>query len=156
MPEFARLLALARPAEVALRDRERALRWAEVDDILNRVANAVLAADLGPKRRVAVFAENAAETALAHLGGLLGGASTVPVNFHLTADEAAYILEDSETRIVFVGPETAERGVVAWRRIGRRGRTCCTPRAQRDGRRGPSYPRRCSPAVTPSPSTSKA
>ena len=115
MPEFARLLALARPAEVALRDRERSFGWAEVDDVLNRVANAVLAADLGPKRRVAVFAENAAETALAHLGGLLGGASTVPVNFHLTADEAAYILEDSETRIVFVGPETAERGVSAAR-----------------------------------------
>ena len=118
MPEFARLLALARPDEVALRDRERAFGWAEVDDVLNRVANAVLAADLGPKRRVAVFAENAAETVLAHLGGLLGGASTVPVNFHLTADEAAYILEDSETSIVFVGPETAERGVVAARQAG--------------------------------------
>ena len=118
MPEFARLLAVARPDEVALRDRERAFGWAQVDDILNRVANAVLGADLGPKRRVAVFAENAAETALAHLGGLLGGASTVPVNFHLTADEAAYILEDSETSIVFVGPETAERGVVAARQAG--------------------------------------
>jgi long-chain acyl-CoA synthetase len=115
MPEFARLLAAARPDEVALRDGARAFGWAEVDDILNRVANAVLAANLGPKRRVAVFAENAAETALAHLGGLLGGASTVPVNFHLTADEAAYILEDSETRIVFVGPETAERGIAAAR-----------------------------------------
>ena len=118
MPEFARLLAVARPDEVALRDRERAFGWAQVDDTLNRVANAVLGADLGPQRRIAVFAENAAETALAHLGGLLGGASTVPVNFHLTADEAAYILEDSEARIVFVGPETAERGVVAARQAG--------------------------------------
>jgi acyl-CoA synthetase (AMP-forming)/AMP-acid ligase II len=92
--------------------------WAEVDDVLNRVANRLDAADLGPSRRVAVFAENAVETALAHLGGLLAGASTVPVNFHLTADETAYILRDSDTRVLFVGAETAERGLAAARQAG--------------------------------------
>ena len=113
MPLFASELALARPDEIAVRDPRRTYRWAEVGDILNRVANNALGADLGPKRRVAVFAENAAETALAHLGCLLGSASTVPVNFHLTAEEAAYILVDSESKVLFVGPETVERGVAA-------------------------------------------
>lgn len=113
MPEFASRLAEERPDEVALRDQKQALGWAEVGDVLNRVANHVLSTDLGPNRRVAVFAENANETALAHLGGLLGGASTVPVNFHLTAEEAAYIVADSGTRILFVGPETVERGLRA-------------------------------------------
>ena len=113
MPEFARTLAAERPDEIALRDGRHALGWATVGDVLDRVANRLLATDLGPKRRVAVFAENANETALAHLGGLLGGASTVPVNFHLTADEAAYIMRDSESRIVFVGPETLERALAA-------------------------------------------
>jgi long-chain acyl-CoA synthetase len=118
MPEFARSLAAADPHEIALRDANQALGWAAVDDILNRVANALMASDLGPRRRVAVFAENAVETALAHLGGLLGGASTVPVNFHLTAGEAAYILDDSGAEVVFVGPGTAERGMEAARRAG--------------------------------------
>lgn len=115
-----------RPDEVALRDDRVALGWGEVDDCLNRVANALHALDLGPRRRVAVYAENAAETVLAHLGGLLAGASTVPVNFHLTADEAAYILRDSAAHVLFVGPENLGRGleaaaiagdvqVVAWR-----------------------------------------
>ena len=113
MPVFASDLARERPEEIAVRDPNKALTWAQVGDILNRTANNALAADLGPKRRVAVFAENAAETALAHLGCLLGSASTVPVNFHLTAEEAAYILVDSESRILFVGPETLERGVEA-------------------------------------------
>jgi long-subunit acyl-CoA synthetase (AMP-forming) len=113
MPQFARELADERPDEVALRDPYRAMGWAEVADVLNRVANGLRAMDLGPKMRIAVFAENAAETALAHLGGLLGGASTVPVNFHLTADETAYILEDSKTRLLSVGPETLLRGVEA-------------------------------------------
>lgn len=106
-------IAAARPDEVALRDADRAYRWAEVDDALNRVVEKLLAADLGERRRVAVFAENAAETVLAHLGGLLGGASVVPVNFHLKAAEAAYILSDSGARALFVGPENLEVGLAA-------------------------------------------
>jgi long-chain acyl-CoA synthetase len=118
MVAFAKKLALERPNEIALRDPDRTLRWAELDDALNRTANALLASDLGPDHRIAVFAENAAETAIAHMGGLIGGASTVPVNFHLTAEEVAYILEDSDTRVLFVGPDTAERGVEAAREAG--------------------------------------
>ena len=118
MPAFSRLLAETRPGEAALVQGERTFGWADVDSILNRAAGLLLSADLGPSRRAAVFAENAAETAFAHLGGLLGGASTVPVSFHLTAAETAYILEESESRILFVGPETAGRGAEAARGTG--------------------------------------
>lgn len=113
MPKFAKDLYAADPDTYALVDAHRVRNWADVDDELNRVANQVLAADLGENRRLAVFAENAAETALAHLGGLLGGASCVPVNFHLTADETAYILSDSGARMLFVDAATAERGLAA-------------------------------------------
>jgi long-chain acyl-CoA synthetase len=117
MPRFAKECAAADATGFALVDGDRELTWSEVDEALNRCANLLLDADrsgeLGPAHRIAVFAENAAETALAHLGGLLAGASSVPVNFHLTASEAAYILADSDSRVLFVGPETAERGVEA-------------------------------------------
>jgi len=114
VPAFAAELARDRPHQIALRDQDQTLGWAEVDEILNRVANQLgPSVDLGPDRRLAVFAENAAETALAHLGGLLAGASTVPVNFHLTAEEAAFILADSGARLLFVGPDTVERGLAA-------------------------------------------
>jgi long-chain acyl-CoA synthetase len=106
-------LAVERPFEVALRDDRCAMSWSDVDDTLNRVANGVRAFELGDAQRVAVFAENSMETLLAHLGGLLAGASTVPVNFHLRADEVAYILRDSGARVVFVGPETAAVGCAA-------------------------------------------
>jgi long-chain acyl-CoA synthetase len=118
MVAFAKRLAEERPDQIALRDSDRTFTWAQLDDVLNRTANALLSADLGPDRRMAVFAENAAETAIAHMGGLIGGASSVPVNFHLMADEVAYILQDSDTRILFVGPETAERGMAAAREAG--------------------------------------
>ena len=80
---------------------------------MNRVTNGLLGEDLGSDRRVAVFAENAAETAFANLGGLLAGASVVPVNFHLTAEEVAYILNDSDTRVLFADAKTVERALAA-------------------------------------------
>lgn len=118
MPEFAATLAAADPNAVALADPYRDLTWTEVNDSLNRCANLLLEMDLGPKRRIAVFAENAGETALAHLGGLLAGCSTVPVNFHLTADEAAYIVRDSESQVVFADLSTASRALHAAREAG--------------------------------------
>ena len=110
---FAKAFAAEYPGEIAIQDDRQKLSWDLVDDILNRCANGLQAIDLGPNNRIAVFAENSVETALANLGGLVAGASVVPVNFHLTAEEVAYILSDSEARVLFVGPETAERGLVA-------------------------------------------
>ncbi len=111
-------LAVERADEVALRDDRVELRWGEVNDILNRIVNGLGAFDLGPQRRVAVLAENGAETVLAHLGGLLAGTSTVPVNFHLNVDEVTFILEDSAARVLFISPETAPIGIEAARRAG--------------------------------------
>ena len=113
MPAFAAVLAEQRPEEVAIRDESRGMSWAEVNDALNRVANGLNEYDLGPKRRVAVFAENAVETAMANLGGLIAGASVVPVNFHLTAEEVAYILEDAQVKVLFADARTLERALQA-------------------------------------------
>ena len=118
MTIFSKPLAESRPAEIALRDERVALSWGDLDDVLNRVTNALLGEDLGEARRIAVFAENGVETAIANLSGLMAGASVVPVNFHLTAEEAAYILEDSGAAVVFVSPETVERGLEAARMAG--------------------------------------
>jgi acyl-CoA synthetase (AMP-forming)/AMP-acid ligase II len=118
VPSFSARFAKERPEQVALRDPRNAWTWAEVDDRLNRVANALHATDLGPARRIAVYSENGVEVVLAHIGGLVAGCSTVPVNFHLTADEAAYILQDSQTKVLFVGPENAAAGVEAARQAG--------------------------------------
>lgn len=113
MPSFAQKLAQERPDEVAIRDEDRALLWAEVDDILNRVATGINTCDLGASARIAVFAENSVETAMANLGGLVGGASVVPVNFHLTAEEVAYILEDAGVQLLFAGGNTVARALAA-------------------------------------------
>ena len=45
--------------------------------------------------------------------GLRSGLRFTPINFHLTAPEVQYILENSDAGVVFVGPETAEVGMEA-------------------------------------------
>ena len=46
MTQFAKPIGLARPDEIALRDPLQALTWLEIDNILNRAANAIRVADL--------------------------------------------------------------------------------------------------------------
>lgn len=98
---------------IALRDAHRARSWAEVEHGVERIATRLLATDLGEHRRVAVFAENSADCVIAHVAGLMGSVSVVPVNFHLGAAEVAYILEDSGAGLVFCGPETGVAALAA-------------------------------------------
>ncbi|MBM3670919.1 MAG: AMP-binding protein [Actinobacteria bacterium] len=118
MPTFARDAAEERPHEIALRDAHVELTWEQVGAWVDRVASRLLASDLGAHRRIAVFAENSADCVLAHVAGLVASTSVVPVNFHLTAPEAAYLLADSGARLVLCGPETAARAVAAAREAG--------------------------------------
>lgn len=97
---------------VALRDGRSALSWAEVDDLTARAA-AAIRRDITPGRRVGIFARNAAETALGYVAGLRAGVSPVPINFHLTPAECAYILDDAEIGMLLVGPENAETALAA-------------------------------------------
>jgi acyl-CoA synthetase (AMP-forming)/AMP-acid ligase II len=103
----------ARWEELALADERVAYSWNELDPILNHAANALAGLSFPQERRVAVFAQNSAETVIAYVACLEAGVSSVPVSFHLTAAEAAYILQDSGAIAVLVGPETLDAGLTA-------------------------------------------
>ena len=113
MSLLAQHIPVREPEQMALTDQQTTLGWAELDRVMNRAVNLLRSVDLGPERRLAVFAENSTETVIAYVAAALAGASAVPVNFHLTPDELAYILEDSASALLLVGPETAARGVLA-------------------------------------------
>ncbi|HEY0448702.1 AMP-binding protein [Actinophytocola sp.] len=110
---FAAEFASARPDEVAARDARHVLSWAQVDDVLRAAVHVLRGLDTGPSRRVAILAENSVETLLAHAAATLAGLSVVPVNFHLTAAEVAYLLTDSGAQAVLVDGRTAAVGRAA-------------------------------------------
>jgi long-chain acyl-CoA synthetase len=110
--------AKTEPNAMALCDERVSISWARLDVMLNRATNALLARGFQPGDRVGIFAHNSAETVIAYLAALQAGVSSIPINFHLTADEVAYILTDAGARLMFVGPETARIGVEAAAKSG--------------------------------------
>ncbi len=97
----------SRREAAALSDDLVVLDWEELDERLGSAVAALRKLDTQPAGRVAVMAHNSVETVLAHAAVMLAGLSPVPISFHLTADEVAYLLDVSHARVVLVGPETA-------------------------------------------------
>lgn len=105
--------ARCKPSDLALADDRITLTWADLDAWLNRATHALLARRRAGAGRVAVFAPNSVEGVVAYLSALHAGVSSVPVNFHFTADEVAYILRDAGADTLFVGPESVDVGIAA-------------------------------------------
>ena len=100
-------------------DHRRAWTPTEVWDGADRVAWLARDAIRDGGRRVAVFAENAAEAVIAHLGGLRSGASVVAVSSHLAAPEVAYLLRAADVALLIAGPATAVTARAAADEVGR-------------------------------------
>src|SRR5271156_3347055 len=102
--------AKTNPDGMALADERQVVTWTQLNPWLNRATNNLVAGPATSGGRIAVFAPNSVENAMTYLAALHAGVSSVPVNFHFTAEEVAYILTDSGAKMVFVGPETVAVG----------------------------------------------
>jgi acyl-CoA synthetase (AMP-forming)/AMP-acid ligase II len=78
----------------------RRLRYAEAQAAVHRVANALLAEGLEPGERVAFLAKNCLEGALFFYAASKAGLVPVPLNYRLAPPEWAYIVNDSEARLL--------------------------------------------------------
>jgi long-chain acyl-CoA synthetase len=110
--------ARSHPDEIALVDIRRQLTWSEMAEEVSRAANALLTLGLGPTARIAVFAENSAETVMVYIAARLAGVSAVVANFHLGPAELAYILGRSEATAVWADAVTADVAIAAAAQMG--------------------------------------
>ncbi len=97
-----------RPQKLALRDHGRALEWSYGEADLCAARLAVHLRDglgVGRGDRVAVLAQNRAETVFLFLACVKLGAILVPLNFRLTARELDQLLGDCEPRVLLVGAD---------------------------------------------------
>ena len=86
--------------EPALVDETGSTTWAEFDTRVNRLIHALRGAGLAPGEVFATFCGNRREffeimTAAAHGGWLF-----VPVNWHFTAEELAYVVDNSDSKLL--------------------------------------------------------
>lgn len=108
--DLLRRTARRSPGKLAIRCGSVAWSYAELDALCDRLAGGLTARGIACGDRVAILARNshayaALRFALARLGAVL-----VPINFMLTAHEAAYILRHCGARMLCVDSELAGRG----------------------------------------------
>ncbi|MGH3626549.1 MAG: AMP-binding protein, partial [Sciscionella sp.] len=83
------------PGKIALVFGELRQTYTELDESINRTANALRALGVAQRDRVAILSRNHYAFVVLHFALARLGAVSVPMNFMLTAREAAYILGDA-------------------------------------------------------------
>jgi long-chain acyl-CoA synthetase len=83
----------------------RTITWAEMDGRASRVAQGLLGAGLAEQDRIAFVDKNGPEYFEVLFGGGKANIVNVAVNWRLTAAEMAYIINDAQARLLFVGPD---------------------------------------------------
>jgi long-chain acyl-CoA synthetase len=103
MAEAIALIAAHKPEDaVALIDERGETTWRKLDERVNRLIDAFRTAGLPTGDTLAVMSGNRREYYELLSAGGHAGWTQVPVNWHWTADELAYVLDNSDARAVAV------------------------------------------------------
>ncbi len=106
------------PEAVAVSSADGSYTWADLESRARRFAAGLVAEGLAVGDRWALLAQNRIEWTPMVLGNLRAGNRYVPCNWHLTADEVAYQLADSESRLLVVDTANEEVGREAAAAVG--------------------------------------
>jgi len=91
---------VARPDVEAVVEPERRVTYRELGELVETSTRAMLAADVRPGDRVAIWAPNGLAWIVAALGAQFAGAAIVPINTRFKGEEAAYILAASKAAML--------------------------------------------------------
>ncbi|BBY66125.1 acyl-CoA synthetase [Mycolicibacterium helvum] len=93
-------IAPGRPA-VVMAESGQTLTYGELEQHSASIASALHGLGLRRGDVIALLSDNAAEAFEVYWAAIRSGLYIVAVNWHLTADEAAYIINDSQARVLF-------------------------------------------------------
>jgi long-chain acyl-CoA synthetase len=79
--------------------------WNELSDLMKQTSKALIAAGVRSQENVAIFSQNKVEWSIADLGIMGTGAVSVPIYATNTADQARYIVDEAEIKVIFVGDQ---------------------------------------------------
>jgi long-chain acyl-CoA synthetase len=108
--DVVREFAASRPRHVAVRHRDRAVTYAELDERSNRLAQALAASGVREGNRVAYLDRTAPEVVELLFAVSKIGAVLVPLNWRLAEPELAAIVEDARPPVLVAGPTYAAVG----------------------------------------------
>ncbi|HVW31536.1 MAG TPA: AMP-binding protein, partial [Acidimicrobiia bacterium] len=113
MAEHLRDMAEADPDGVAISDEFGSFSRTDLNERVNRLVNGLRAAGLGPGDAVALMGGNRHETVETIMATGVSSWILVPLNWHLTAEEIAYILDDSGARALVADAEFSASAAAA-------------------------------------------
>ena len=94
--------------DIAFKFNDRETTYKEYDQKANRVANGIIAEGCSPNSRVAVLAKNSDMYAEIMFGSLKSRTALVGLNWRLAPPEVVFVVNDSESEVLFVGPDFYE------------------------------------------------
>jgi len=104
--------------QLALADEFGEWTWAEFDLRANRLVHALRGLGIGLGDTIALLGNNRHEWVETVTVGTSIGSIVVPINWHFSADEVAYVLENSEATVLVADAEFAETARDAAQRAG--------------------------------------
>ncbi|WP_405498168.1 long-chain-fatty-acid--CoA ligase [Nocardia sp. NBC_00511] len=110
--------ARRRPDHIALIEGEQRISFTDLWRQAREQAAALIARGIRPGDRVALMGPNTADFPRAYFAILAAGATVVPVHLLLTADEAEYVLRDSDAKLLICHDMVAAVGGEAAKRVG--------------------------------------
>jgi acyl-CoA synthetase (AMP-forming)/AMP-acid ligase II len=106
--EFLAIAGAICPERASIVFEGKRLSFAELADRVDRLASALIRAGLRHGDRVAVLQVNCPEYTEAYFAVAKAGGIFVPLNFRAKQDELAYMLNNSEAKIIFLGGRYAD------------------------------------------------
>jgi long-chain acyl-CoA synthetase len=101
MTHFTKRIADARGTDVALADERGATTWQVLDARCNRLLHGLRGLGVGTGDVIAIYAGNCREYYETMLAANHAGITYVPVNWHFTPEELAYVISDSGAKVLF-------------------------------------------------------
>ena len=101
--DFITYWAKDRPERTAIEGDDLTLTYGELEDATARVASALLALGLNKGDRISWFGKNSATYFVLFFGAARAGVVMVPIGWRLAEPEAAFIIDNAEAKLLFLG-----------------------------------------------------
>jgi len=89
------------PNKIGLVEEGRRVSYSEFNKRVNQLANKLISLNVGKGDKVALYLHNSIEWAEIYYALSKIGAVIVPINFRIKGQELAYVIDNSDTRILF-------------------------------------------------------